>query len=165
MKQYDINELSSIVGVSKQSIYKLLSKDKDFTDQHTTKRKRKIYYDEAILLKLKDYYEIQVETSPIVEAVEAPVEAESDATSIAPPTEQELKIEALQRQIEALQKQLEESKGRIATLEAREQELVKQNGLALMLLQQEKQEKMLLLPPPKEEKRSLWQRITHKKQQ
>ena len=166
MTQYTIEELTSIIKVSKQSIYNILNKDKAFLKEHSTRKQRKIYYDKAILDKLIEYYGVTEEaeapaapTEETVEAAETPIEA---AEPQAAPTDQHEEIKALQSKIEALEKLLEEKNERIAVLEAKEQELIKQNGLTLLLLQEEKQEKLLLLPPTKSEKKTWWQRLTGK---
>lgn len=163
MTQYTIEELTSIIKVSKQSIYNILNKDKAFLKEHSTRKQRKIYYDKAVLDKLIEYYGVTEEAeAPAEEAVEAAETPTEAAEPQAAPTDQQEEIKALQSKIEALEKLLEEKNERIAVLEAQEQELIKQNGLTLLLLQEEKQEKLLLLPPAKSEKKTLWQRLTGK---
>ena len=150
--QYTIEDLASKAGVSKQSIYNLLSKDKEFINNNSRKQQRKIKYSQAVLDMILEYY------GKSSQAAEQPQET-AEAAQAADPTEPEKpgeEIEALRAQIEALKQEIAEKDELLAKKEQERQELLKQNGLTLLLLQQEKQEKQLLLPAPK---KSFWKRL------
>ena len=150
--QYTIEDLASKAGVSKQSIYNLLSKDKEFINNNSRKQQRKIKYSQAVLDMILEYY------GKSSQAAEQPQET-AEAARATDPTEPEKpgeEIEALRAQIEALKQEIAEKDELLAKKEQERQELLKQNGLTLLLLQQEKQEKQLLLPAPK---KSLWKRL------
>ena len=49
MYPYDIEQLAEKAGVSKTSIYNLIGKNKSFVKDNSTKRQRKVYYNQAVL--------------------------------------------------------------------------------------------------------------------
>lgn len=54
--QYTIEDLASKCQVSKQSIYALIKKNKDFVNQNSRKQGRQIKYNQAVLDLFLDYY-------------------------------------------------------------------------------------------------------------
>ena len=152
---YTINDISSRCKVSKQSLYNLIKKNQSFINDNSTRRQRKVYYNQAAMDFFIAYY-----SAPSAEEAENPRqsnesrEAEEQAeksplesSSADKPQEDLIKslreeIDTLKTQLAALQKDLDDK-------EEERKELFRQNGALLLMLQQEKQEKMLLLPAPK----------------
>lgn len=159
MKQYDINELASIAQVSKQSIYNLLAKDKEFVKQHSSKKQRKIYYDANVLSMLLDYYGLSNEASsveePPTEPTEAPTSPAAQEQASMPTQALQSRIEALEAELKAANVLLEDYRARIKYLEDSQKGILEQTGLALLMLQEERQKQ---LPAP----RSFWQRLKRK---
>lgn len=127
---YTISEISEKCNVSKQSIYNLINKNKDFIQSHLKKEGRKIFYDDTVLQFFIEYYnesehkeEINKEQNKEIENLKA-------------------KIKEAELEIEKLKKQLEESN-------EERKNLINQNGALILALTQEKQEKQLLLQAPK----------------
>lgn len=151
--QYTIEDLSRECQVSKQSIYNLISKNKDFVNENSRKSGRKIKYNQAVLNLFLEYYGKKESETAEPEAGETAVNAENAAQEApekeagvpVPPedkTASESKIEALLAEIADLKKQLAEK-------EEERKELIRQNGALILTIQQQQQEKMLLLPAPK----------------
>lgn len=145
---YTIEDLSRECNVSKQSIYNLIGKNKDFVKENSRKQQRKIKYNQEVLDWLLDYYgKNQLESSQN-QSEPAQIDstiAEIDKVDISIVKEKETKIEALEAEIEALKKTLEET-------EAERKELLKQNGALILTIQQQQQEHMILLPAATEKK-------------
>lgn len=56
---YSMDELSTKLNISKQSLYKLINKNQELStliNEHSTREKRKILYDDAVLSWLSRYY-------------------------------------------------------------------------------------------------------------
>lgn len=56
---YSMDELSTKLNISKQSLYKLINKNQELStliSEHSTREKRKILYDDAVLSWLSRYY-------------------------------------------------------------------------------------------------------------
>lgn len=147
---YTIEDLSSRCKVSKQSIYSLIKKNQEFVKKNSTRKGKKVKYNQEVLNLFLDYYGVNEAEDPSQKDPEKAIEAEKDPQkaedqSATSPQEKdpEGKIKALESEIEALKREL---------AAAREQntELIRQNGQVLLLLQEEKQEKMKLLPAPKQ---------------
>lgn len=126
---FTVNDLSAQLSKSKQSIYQVFNRNRQFIRENSIRLNRKIYYNQSVFDFLSDYY---AHGAPI-EAPNKPIEA---------PAREDGGGEAAQKRIAALEAKIE-------ALEAQCADLMKQNGALLLLLQQEKQEKMLLLPAPR----------------
>ena len=132
---FKIEDMTRQLSKSKQSLYLLFNKNKTFINQNSIRKQRKIFYNQAVLDFLSDYY-----------ANGAPIEAEKK------PIEAPLREdggEATQAQIKALQDKIDMLETQLETKEKQIQDLINQNNISLMLLSQEKQEKALFLPAPK----------------
>ena len=147
--KYSLNAISTKCGVSVQSLYKLINKNKPFFTENSTRRKRTVYYNQKVMDFFVSYYlpetsveslintkntedtEVQAEIRP---STEEPHKPQADAL--------EAERTALKAEIDALRKQLDDK-------EAERLEMFRQNSALLLMLQQEKQEKMLLLPQPR----------------
>ena len=132
---YSINDIKAETKVSLQSLYTLIKKNKEFVNENSTRKQRKVYYNQAVMDFFTSYY--LSESAP-----ETPQKAEEQAEKESSADALKAENDALKAQIDALQKQLEAK-------EAERLELLRQNGALILTLQQEKQEKMLLLPAPK----------------
>ena len=153
---FTIDDLASKCQVTKQSIYNLISKNKEFVKDNSKKQGRKIKYNQAVLDLFLGYYDklgedkaeetITPAAEQPTEAPEKPPEAPSVETTQKPT---ETPAEGLQAKIEALQDQVRELKEQLAYKEAERLELLKQNGALILTIQQQQQERMLLLPAPK----------------
>lgn len=155
--QYNIDQISSICKVSKQSIYSLIKKNKDFINDNSTRNHRVIYYNQAAMDFFTSYYcpektqqsnrdninQTTAETRAPEGEQKNPVEAPQTDK---PPEDQ---LNALQSKIDALEAELEALRKKLDATEAEKKELIRQNGEVLLLLQMEKQEKQLYLPAPR----------------
>ena len=154
--QYTINDIAAEVKVSKQSLYTLIKKNQAFVNENSTRKQRKVYYNQAVMDFFVAYYSA---SSPdkaenprlnISEGAETLPNGENPPFSASPadgPQKDQLdalhaEIDALHAEIDTLRKQLEEK-------EEERKELIRQNGALILTLQQEKQEKQLFLPAPK----------------
>ena len=140
--QYTINEISSIVKVSKQSLYNLIKKNQSFVNENSRRIQRKVYYNQSVLDFFVSYY--HGEGAP-----ETPKTAEDLSPSVDSTEALKAEIDALKAEIDTLRKQL-------ATKEEEHKELIHQNGALILTISQLQQEKMLLLPAPK---KSIGERI------
>lgn len=133
---YTILDIVNNLSKSKQSIYNLFDKNKELIRNNSIRKGRKIYYNQAVMDFLNDYYE---NGTPI----NAP-NTRIDASALAHEenTHQE-ELDALRAKISTLEAQIEAKDKQIA-------DLISQNNLTLLLLSQEKQEKALLLPAPRQ---------------
>lgn len=155
--QYTIKELATACKVSTQSIYNLKDKNKEFFKQNSKRNQRTIYYNQAVLNFLLDYYHLDKD-SPDSENILyekigggfAPQEGENSSVLTSSPDElSESRIKEYESQIDALKAENERLKKELDAKEEERKELLKQNGALILALSQEKQEKMLLLPAPK----------------
>lgn len=157
--QYTIEDLARLCQVSKQSIYNLINKNKEFVNENSRKQGRKVKYNQAVLDLFLEYYgkqnqekEPEETPAPQPEAQEAPGDATEDPGRPEEQEETSPSVEALQGQIKALEAEIIDLRLKLERAEAERQGLIQQNGITLLLLQQEKQEKLRLLPPPQEAK-------------
>lgn len=144
--QYSINDISSICKVSKQSLYALIKKNQEFINENSTRKQRKIYYNQAALDFFMNYYN----TEKPQEGEEQPQENDKNAPPA--PSEEETyksKVEKLESELDALQAQIDALNKKLSESEEERKELLRQNGALLLMLQQEKQERALLLPAPR----------------
>lgn len=153
--KYLITDIQEKTKVSITSLTTFKNKHKDFFNNNSTRKHRKIYYNQAAMDFFLSYYAPDTDTEKkipdkIIDTEKAEEQAENPVKKTSytdRPQEREeevskAEIEALKAEIAALKKQLEET-------ETEKKELFRQNSQLLLLLQQEKQEKMLLLPAPK----------------
>lgn len=151
--QYDINQIATQCKVSKQSLYTLIKKNYEFINENSTRRQRKIYYNQAVMDFFIAYYQPVAEWHPKDENLPTAEWHPKDEKSLPltasigePPEDQ---LTALQRKIEALEAEIEALKKDLSSKEEERKELIRQNGALILTLQQEKQEKQLFLPSPK----------------
>lgn len=154
--QYTINELTTICKVSKQSLYNLFKKNKEFVNQNSTRNQRTIYYNQAVLNFLLDYYHLDKPAADadnlIYEKIaEENISEEGKFPDIQTSSTDETasRIKEYESQIDTLKAEIEALKKDLADKEEERKELIKQNGALILALSQEKQEKMLYLPAPK----------------
>ena len=164
--QYTIEDLARLCQVSKQSIYNLINKNKEFVNENSRKQGRKVKYNQAVLDLFLEYYgkqnqekETEETQAPQPEAQEAPGDATEDPGRPEEQEETSPSVEALQAQIKALEAEIIDLRLKLERAEAERQGLIQQNGITLLLLQQEKQEKLRLLPPPQEPKKSFAEKV------
>lgn len=157
---YTINDIAAKTNVSLQSCYGLIKKNREFVDNNSVRRHRKIYYNQEVMNFFIDYYQpgqpAEDIENPIV--AEMPPEGQSPSANfpvLSPdkPVENENQPEtntdALKAKIDALQAEISVLKNELATKEEERKELFRQNSALLLIIQQEKAEKQLLLPAPK----------------
>ena len=154
--KYLITDIQAKTNVSITSLTAFKKKHQDFFNNNSTRKHRKIYYNQAAMDFFISYYSPEQaanigkkgQTAEGSDTDEAKAEnslLEGSYTDKPQEREEEVskaEIDALKAEIAALKKQLEET-------ETEKKELFRQNSQLLLLLQQEKQEKMLLLPAPK----------------
>ena len=155
--QYTIKELATSCQVSTQSIYNLKDKNKEFFKQNSKRNQRTIYYNQAVLDFLLEYYHLDNGTSNAETLIEKKLggghpSSDEENSSFSTSFKDELtesRIKEYEDQIAALKAEVESLKTDLVAKEAERQELIKQNGILILTLSQEKQEKLLLLPAPK----------------
>lgn len=169
---YTINDIRAVVKVSQQSLYNLIKKNQTFIRDNSTRKQRKIYYNQAAMDFFISYYQPELSTEEGKKELLAedcdtnPTEAEKSLLERSyREEEQEARIDALQVEIKALQGKLDALQKQLDAKEAERVELLRQNGILCLTLQQEKAEKMLLLPSPKktlgEKVKSLFHKDAH----
>ena len=136
---YTINDIKSECKVSLQSLYTLIKKNKEFINENSIRKQRKIYYNQAAMDFFVSYYQSE-------QAPETPKQAEEHAEN---GPSASIRIEVLEAEKDALQAEIASLKKQLEAKETERLELLRQNGALILTLQQEKQEKMLLLPAPK----------------
>ena len=163
--KYLITDIQAKTKVSITSLNAFKNKHKDFFNVNSTRKQRKIYYNQAAMDMFVSYYcpdteddiyKNDEEEEGYAEGVKSPLED----TSRSKPHES--KSDALKAEIEALKAEIEALRKQLDAKEAERVELLRQNGALILTLQQEKQEKMLLLPPPKKSLGEKVKSIFHK---
>lgn len=152
--QYTINDLATSCKVSKQSIYNLIKRNKEFVNQNSTRKQRTLYYNQDVLNFLLDYYNLEKAPSDnlIYEKIGGDPQFSGTENSLSPTSSAE-EVERLKAeynsQIAALKAEIERLKADLNAKEEERKELLNQHGALILALSQEKQEKMMLLPAPK----------------
>jgi len=154
--QYTINDIAAEVKVSKQSLYTLIKKNQAFVNENSTRKQRKVYYNQAVMDFFVSYYSA---SSP--DKAENPRQDISNGgevlangenpPSMAPSADElyKSKLDALHAEIDALHAEIDKLRRNLDEKEEERKELIRQNGALILTLQQEKQEKQLFLPAPK----------------
>lgn len=160
---YSMKQLQAITGKPPQTINRLMRKNESLIallPEHRVKQSNgQVFYDEAILEWLKEYF--QLENNPLVADEVGETITENAAEEVPQhsprPSTNEALIDELRRQIDDLEEQIERKDKVIADLEeqlktkeAERLHFVTQNSQLTALLIAEKQEKVRLLPPPKQ---------------
>lgn len=133
--KYNIGDLSTFTGKSKQTLYKLIKQNTTFFDAHRQKEQQSVFFDDSAKEWFLNHYKMEKDAGE--KSVQEDENQGGTSSSI------------LQKRIEELEAQVAELTEKLKVSEEERRELVKQNSLALLALQQEKQEKLLLLPAPK----------------
>ena len=156
---YSMKDLSSIIKRTPQSIHSLIKNNQELSSivkQHTEKKGRNVFYDEAVLEWLRAYYGIEAaaeepqepasgETlNPTANDVGAGV-GEPEEEPIPEPTAPDDRDAIIARQEE----QITFLKAQVIELTNDKAYLREENARLLLLLQEEKAEKRLLLPAPR----------------
>lgn len=150
---YTINDLTRNCQVSTQSIYNLIKKNKDFINDNSTRKQRKIYYNQEVMDFFLSYYGQEATENPLISdhGAERPStkgeKSLSDSSSTDEPAES--RIKALESEIEEKKAEITRLNDLLTAKEAERKELLTQNGALILTIQQLQQEKMLLLPAPK----------------
>jgi len=168
--QYTIKELATACKVSTQSIYNLKDKNKEFFKQNSKRNQRTIYYNQAVLNFLLDYYHLDKDSpdsenilyEKIGGGLSSPEGENSPVLTLSTDELSESRIKEYESQIDALKAENERLKKELDTKEEERKELLKQNGALILALSQEKQEKMLLLPAPKKSFGEVVKSLFHK---
>ena len=154
--KYLITDIQEKTKVSITSLNAFKNKHKDFFNQNSIRKQRKLYYTQAAMDFFVSYYcpeeaaedgenpVILAETNGHAPEAEIPASAASstDKPHESQPEAPDAEIAALKAEIAALREQLEKS-------EAERKELLRQNGALILTLQQSQQQALLLLPAPK----------------
>lgn len=152
---YNIEDLATQSGVTTSSAYAFIKKNQAFVKENSIRIHRKVKYNQAVLKLFLDYYRggeaasstEGIEKSNQNEATESlpeGSESPSEPLNSTPSRNTEEELERLREAVESLKEQLNETQATLKKVDAERGELLKQNGLALMMLQQEKQEKLLI---------------------
>lgn len=155
--KYSINDISTKCKVSVQSLYKLINKNKAFINDNSTRKQRKIYYNQAVMDFFVSYYlpeeAIQEGSAPLNETLTEAREAKETPSLNEILSEvresNESPLDALKAENDALKAEIDVLRKQLDDKEAERLEMFRQNSALLLMLQQEKQEKMLLLPQPR----------------
>lgn len=187
MANYSMNDLQRLTGRTPQSIRQVFKKVESLKKLMAEHRKetpnKKVYYDDAILEALLEYYGLSKNNPAVADEVGGGVEdtenPENPQINPPPPVEAnnnpsaaaQEQIEGLQAKIEALEKQLQEQaeahqratadlEKQLQDKEAERLHFIGENAKLISLLTAEKQEKdkLLLLMPPQEHK-TVWQKV------
>ena len=130
---YSMDDLSRLLNVSKQSLYKLIKNNQELStliNEHSTTVKRKIFYDDEVLSWFKRYYRQGVSSG-----VGADV-SQDETSKITEDTALQGRIEKLEAQVEALKAQIEETEARLKACEKEKQRLFEENGALLLTVSQ-----------------------------
>ena len=157
---YSMRQLQTITGKPPQTIHRLMRENASLIallPEHRTKQDNgQVFYDEAILEWLKNYF--QLKNGPVsgneVGGVNQKDEAEEIPNHTAPASkalidEMKQQIRELEQQIASKDKEIADLEKQIQDKEAERLHFVTQNGQLMALLMAEKQEKQRLLPPPR----------------
>lgn len=153
---YSMKDLSSRVKKTQQALYQLINKNKDLESivkEHSEKKGKLRFYDEAVLEWLINYYGITKPTADEVgeSIVEPTEEVLPQSTAPTRPTEADLAIElsSIRAENEALKTAIEALKNDLERERAEKKEIREQLGISLLALRQEQEEKQLYLPAPR----------------
>lgn len=154
--QYTIDQIATRCGVSITSINNLKKKNQELINANSTRRQRKIYYNEVVMDFFLSYYQPEkasesLKNGPTAEGsdTEAPKAENSPLEDPSTDRAHESQTDALNAEIDALKAQIDNLKKELEVKELERRELFRQNGALLLMLQQEKKEKQLFLPTPK----------------
>ena len=128
---YSMDDLSTKLNISKQSLYKLINKNQELStliSEHSTKEKRKILYDDAVLSWLSRYYRHN-EANETNQGVSSGVVGASSENADAKILEYTARITELEAKVSELEARLSEEK------EANKQ-LRQDNGALILTVQQ-----------------------------
>ena len=137
--KYTINDIKAECQVSLQSLYTLIKKNQSLIKENSTRKQRKVYYNQTAMDFFTSYY--RSEDTP-----ETPQSAEKQAKN---EPSADYRIEALEHERDALQAEIDTLHKQLEAKEAERAELLRQNGALILTISQLQQEKMLLLPAPK----------------
>ena len=160
--KYLITDIQEKTKVSITSLTTFKNKHKDFFNNNSTRKHRKIYYNQAAMDFFLSYYAPDTDTEKkipdkIIDTdTRGGIAEKSPLESSYKEEEQQARIDALQVEIKALHEEIDALKEQLAAKENERLELLRQNGALILTIQQQQQEKMLLLPAPK---RSLGERV------
>lgn len=150
---YTINDLARNCQVSNQSIYNLIKKNKDFVNENSTRKQRKIYYNQEVMVFFLSYYGQETTESSLVSdhgAEKRSTEGEKSLSGSSSTDEPATsRIKALESEIERKDAEITRLNDLLTAKEAERKELLTQNGALILTIQQLQQEKMLLLPAPR----------------
>lgn len=154
--KYLITDIQAKTNVSITSLTAFKKKHQDFFNDNSTRKHRKIYYNQKAMDFFMSYYSPEQPTKEVNSTPFNPNEEEGPERNENPPFEgpsadepHESQPDALKAEIEALKAEIDALRKQLEDKEAERKDLFHQNGALLLMLQQEKQEKMLLLPAPK----------------
>jgi len=162
---YTINDLSSKCEVSKQSIYNHIRNNQDFINKNSTRKQRKIYYNQEVMDFFLTYYDKAPTEKPDIEKSNGEEVKPKETSDIEKPIGEEVpnkgeksvsespsvddRIKALESDIDAKDAEIKHLNDLLAAKEEERKELLNQNGALILTIQQLQQEKLLLLPAPK----------------
>lgn len=177
MANYSMKDLQRIINKTPQSIRQVLKNNdsiKLLLEEHKVETpNKKVFYDDAILNALLEYYGISKKENAVEDAVGVGSDnietAEKPNTNPPPSNDIDKDTAALQSEIEELKKQLEGQKKDISDLEkqlhdkeAERLHFIGENAKLVNLLAAERQERdklLLLLPPANAPKTTIWSRF------
>lgn len=158
--QYTINDIKGAVKVSLQSLYTLIKKNQAFINENSTRKQRKIYYNQAVMDFFVSYYSPDTEKKIPDEVIDTDTRGglaeKSPLESSYKEEEQQARIDALQMEIKALHAEIDTLRKQLDDKEEERKELLRQNGALILTISQLQTEKQLLLPAPK---RSIGERV------
>ena len=151
--KYTINDISTKCNVSLQSLYSLIKKNKEFINENSTRKQRKIYYNQTAMDFFTSYYQVDSPSSGNEEeeqesTIKKSNEEEGQNAPVKSAREEEGQ-ESLKAEISALKAEIDTLKAQLEAKEKERLELLRQNGALILTIQQAQQERMLLLPTPK----------------
>ena len=130
---YTMDDLSRLLNISKQSLYKLIKNNPELStliNEHSTTVKRKIFYDDVVFNWFQRYYGQDVSNVVGVHVYH------DENGEITEDTARQRRIDELEAQIIALQTQIEAAEARYKACEAEKQRLFEENGALLLTISQ-----------------------------
>lgn len=153
--KYLITDIQAKTNVSITSLTAFKKKHQDFFNNNSTRKHRKIYYNQAAMDFFISYYSPDTDTDKkipdkIIDTETGGGKAENPLSETSSKEEEfKTRIDALQTKIDALHAEIDILRRQLEEKEEERKELIRQNGALILTLQQEKQEKQLFLPAPK----------------
>jgi len=151
--KYLISDIQEKTKVSITSLTAFKKKHQNFFNNNSTRKHRKIYYNQAAMDFFVSYYSPDTEKKIPDEIIDTEKGGGKAENPVKKPSykeeEQQARIDALQVEIKALHAEIDTLRKQLDDKEEERKELLRQNGALILTISQLQTEKQLLLPAPK----------------